>query len=115
MTKQLLNGKIDLKKITSNVVEKVTLKSGEEAWLVPIVVWVGTEPDQYGNHASVQLSQTEAQRTAKDKKVYLGNLKRTWSDAPVNTASNEQQPQGNAKPNEENMPWDSSGTDDLPF
>ena len=37
-----------------------------------IKIWVNDEPDQFGNHVSVQLN---GKKEAENYKVYLGNLK----------------------------------------
>jgi hypothetical protein len=54
-----------------------------------INVWVNDQVDQYGNQASLSISQTKEQREAKEKRVYIGNLKR---NTPNGTA--QPQPQG---------------------
>lgn len=37
-----------------------------------IKIWVNDEPDQFGNHVSIQLN---GKKDTEDYKVYLGNLK----------------------------------------
>lgn len=39
--------------------------------------WINDEPDQFGNVASLSLQQTQEERAAKVKRVYVGNLR--WS------------------------------------
>lgn len=39
-------------------------------------VWINDQVDQYGNHASVSLSQSKEERESKAKRIYIGNLKR---------------------------------------
>ena len=40
-----------------------------------IIVWINDEPDEKGNHISIQLSPTKENRLAGEKKVYIGNAK----------------------------------------
>lgn len=68
---KLLLGSIDLNKIDkSQIVSKN--KDGQPfqngAKYVNIAVWVNDKPDQYGNHASIQMGD-------KDNRIYIGNLK----------------------------------------
>jgi hypothetical protein len=53
-----------------------------------IGVWVNDEADQYGNIASMSLSQSKEDREAKLKKTYIGNLKasKAQSAAPQGAA-----------------------------
>lgn len=44
---------------------------------VNIGVWINDDIDEYGNIAGISLSQTMQQREAKEKKVYIGNLRRS--------------------------------------
>lgn len=39
--------------------------------------------DNYGNNASVFVTQTKEEREAKAKKVYIGNGKVTWTDGNI--------------------------------
>ena len=39
--------------------------------------------DNYGNNASVFVTQTKEEREAKAKKVYVGNGKVTWTDGKI--------------------------------
>jgi hypothetical protein len=52
---------------------EVSQKNGKH--YVGISVWINDDYDQYQNIGSVVLSQTQEQRQAQMKKVYLGNLK----------------------------------------
>ena len=40
-------------------------------------LYIGDEPDQYGNSGSLSLSQTKEEREAGQRRTYIGNLK--WS------------------------------------
>lgn len=50
-----------------------TAKSGKK--YLSIKLWINDKPDDYGNHASIQVNQTKEEREAKVKKSYIGNLK----------------------------------------
>jgi hypothetical protein len=72
----LLTGGINLTKIPKELLRKD--KNGN-IWL-NIATWIrgeiiNKEPDQYGNIASIQISQTKEQREAKESKIYIANLK----------------------------------------
>ena len=43
--------------------------------MVNITISLNDAPDQYGNNASIWISQTKEEREAKAPKVYLGNGK----------------------------------------
>ena len=80
---EILSGSIDLSKIDKSKIKEVTLKDGTTAKFLNINISINNEVDQYGNVAGLTISQTQEERQAKTKKVYLGNLKRVWSDAPA--------------------------------
>lgn len=46
-----------------------------------VTVWVNDLPDNYGNDASIQLSQKKEDRLAKVKPQYIGNLKKNQPKA----------------------------------
>ena len=77
MSKMLI-GSIDLNKIDKTKIVS-TDKDGKPfqngAKYLNVVVWVNDAPDQYGNDASIQLSQTKEDRDAGQKATYIGNLK----------------------------------------
>lgn len=55
---------------------------------VSVDAWVNDEPDQYKQDGSLSLNQTKADREAKTKKVYIGNLRKvTGSQAPATTTA----------------------------
>lgn len=82
---EILSGSIDLSKIDKSKIVEKKLKDGSTAKFLNIQIAVNNEADQYGNIAGLTISQTQEERQAKTKKVYLGNLKRVWSDAPAPT------------------------------
>jgi hypothetical protein len=80
---EILSGSINLNLIKKENIKEVTLKDGTTAKFLNIQVSVNNEADTYGNIAGLTIQQTQEERTAKAKRVYLGNLKRVWSDAPA--------------------------------
>lgn len=92
---KLFIGSIDLNKIDKSKIV-TTDKNGNSfsngAKYLNISVWLNDEPDQYGNHVSIQMG-------GKDDKIYIGNCKEYHKDS---TQSN-----NNTKNNNE--------PDDLPF
>ena len=79
---EILSGSINLNLIKKENIKEVTLKDGSTAKFLNINILINNEVDQYGNVAGLTISQTQEERQAKTKKVYLGNLKRVWSDTP---------------------------------
>jgi hypothetical protein len=79
---EILSGSINLNLIKKENIKEVTLKDGTTAKFLNINITINNEVDQYGNVAGLTISQTQEERQAKTKKVYLGNLKRVWSDVP---------------------------------
>ena len=74
----MLTGSIDLNKIDRTKIVS-TNKDGKPfengAKYLNVVVWINDEADQYGNNASIQISQTKEEREAGEKATYIGNLK----------------------------------------
>ncbi|QIG62325.1 hypothetical protein [Tenacibaculum phage JQ] len=104
----MLTGSIDLNKIDKSKVV-TTDKNGNPfsngAKYLNVVVWLNDTPDQYGNNASIQISQSKEEREQKQKATYIGNLKEYQSnvnDIPVNGAETVAPDLGGA-------------SDDLPF
>lgn len=67
-----MNGKLYTGGINVLKIDKSKLSKDDKGrvWL-NLAFWVNEEPDEYGNHVSIQ------QQTAKDEdKIYLGNAKR---------------------------------------
>ena len=90
------NGSICLTDIPK---DKITTSEKNGKKYLNINVWVNDEQDQFGNIASVSISQTQQEREAKTKRTYIGNLK-----APQSTP---QQPAA--------APKSAPVADDLPF
>jgi hypothetical protein len=79
---KLLTGSIDLSKIDKTKIVS-TDKNGNPfengAKYLNVVVWINDEADQYGNNASIQISQSKEERDAGAKAIYIGNLKEPQS------------------------------------
>ena len=87
---KLLIGSIDLNKIDkTKIVDRD--KNGNpfenNAKYLNVAVWVNDEVDQYGNSASIQISQSKEEREAGVKATYIGNLKepQSRSNEPTST------------------------------
>ena len=78
----MLTGSIDLNKIDKTKIVS-TDKNGKPfdngAKYLNVVVWVNDEVDNYGNKASIQISQSKEEREAGAKSIYIGNLKEPQS------------------------------------
>jgi hypothetical protein len=79
---KILTGSIDLNKIDKTKIV-TTDKNGKPfengAKYLNVVVWLNDEADQYGNNASIQISQSKEEREAGVKATYIGNLKEPQS------------------------------------
>jgi hypothetical protein len=79
---KLLTGSIDLNKIDKTKIVS-TDKNGNpfenNAKYLNVVVWINDEVDNYGNNASIQISQSKEERDAGVKAIYIGNLKEPQS------------------------------------
>lgn len=69
---QLINAQINKSKL-QGLVHYTNKRTNEES--VNITISLNDTPDQYGNNASIWISQTKEERDAKAPKVYLGNGK----------------------------------------
>ena len=69
---QLINAQINKTKL-QGLVHYTNKRTGEDS--VNITISLNDAPDQYGNNASIWISQTKEERDAKAQKVYLGNGK----------------------------------------
>jgi hypothetical protein len=69
---QLINAQINKSKL-QGLVHYTNKRTNEES--VNITISLNDAPDQYGNNASIWISQTKEERDAKAPKVYLGNGK----------------------------------------
>ena len=84
-------GSVDVTKIS-----KDKLVKGKKGTYAPIIVWTNDEPDQFGNHASIQENLSKEEREAGVKPNYIGNLKlaegSTASAAPKDNTEEEDLP-----------------------
>lgn len=103
---RIISCSIDVTKIDKT--KLVDGKNGAKYFNFDVIV--NDEPNQYGKDASISLSQTKEERTAKEKKVFIGNGKTVWKkETQADTNHNEAPLTDTGKPMI--MPAD----DDLPF
>ena len=105
---QIIQASIDLNKIDKAKIQTKDkngnpFKNGQK--YLNISITINDDPDQYGNHASISVSQSKEEREAGQAKVYLGNGKIVWQSSPQ--ASNE--------PNNNWGGANNPSEDDLPF
>ncbi len=75
---RIISCSIDVTKIDKT--KLVDGKNGAKYFNFDVIV--NDEPNQYGKDASISLSQTKEERTAKEKKVFIGNGKTVWKKEP---------------------------------
>lgn len=73
----IVNASLDLTKV-----EKAKIIEGKKGKYINVTMFINDEPDQYGNNASVIMSQTKEEREAKTPRVYLGNGKTVGNNQP---------------------------------
>jgi hypothetical protein len=73
----IINASLDLTKI-----EKSKIIKGKKGSYINVTMFVNDEVDQYGNNASIIISQTKEEREAKTPRVYLGNGKTVGNGQP---------------------------------
>lgn len=90
----LINVSLDLSKI-----DKTKVKDGK---YLNAIVAIGDDTNQYGQNASMYISQSKEEREAKDARTYIGNGKVVWNDGNIVNAekveqvtNTEQNPQRN--------------------
>lgn len=105
---KLLSGSICLTDIPKDKIWKSD-KTGKQ--YLNINVWLNDEPDQYNNNGSIQVGQTKEEREAKEKKVYVGNLKFVEARQQTEAANVPVKKSAPAAPVEDAVIVD----DDLPF
>jgi len=69
---KLINAQINKSKL-QGLTHYTNKRTGEES--VNITISLNDTPDQYGNNASIWVSQTKEERDTKTPKVYIGNGK----------------------------------------
>ena len=75
----IISCSIDVTKIDKT--KLVDGKNGAKYFNFDVIV--NDEPNQYGKDVSISLSQTKEERTAKEKKVFIGNGKTVWKKEPT--------------------------------
>lgn len=90
----LINVSLDLSKI-----DKTKVKDGK---YLNAIVAIGDDTNQYGQNASMYISQSKEEREAKEARTYIGNGKVVWNDGNIVNAekveqvtNTEQNPQRN--------------------
>ena len=73
----IVNASLDLSKI-----EKSKIIKGKKGSYINVTMFINDEVDQYGNDASVIVSQTKEEREAKTPRVYLGNGRTVGNNQP---------------------------------
>tara|TARA_X000001382_G_scaffold74676_1_gene52209 strand:+ start:3128 stop:3394 length:267 start_codon:yes stop_codon:yes gene_type:complete len=73
----IVNASLDLTKI-----EKSKIIKGKKGSYINITMFINDENDQFGNNASVIISQTKEEREAKTPRVYLGNGRTVGNNQP---------------------------------
>lgn len=79
----LVNISLDLSKI-----DKTKIKDGK---YLNAIVAIGDDTNQYGQNASVYISQTKEEREAKSNRTYFGNGKVVWNDGNIVNAEKVEQ------------------------
>ncbi len=93
--------------INLNEIPKDKIIIGKKGKYLPISITLNDELDQFGNQGPVIVSQSKEERTAKEAKTYLGNVKLVWTNGEVKKFDN---PQQQSAP-----PVQAAVEDDLPF
>lgn len=73
----IVNASLDLTKV-----EKAKIIDGKKGKYINVTMFINDEVDQYGNNASVIMSQTKEEREAKTPRVYLGNGRTVGNNQP---------------------------------
>jgi len=77
--------------INLNEIPKDKIIVGKKGKYLPISITLNDELDQFGNQGPVIVSQSKEERTAKEAKTYLGNVKLVWTNGEVKKFDNPQQ------------------------
>lgn len=72
-------GSIDYDKLLENLKQGKlkTYKSDKGKRYININVYIKDEPDQYGNNASISVPLKDEHKIEKEKRLYIGNLKKS--------------------------------------
>lgn len=111
MASKCFTASIDLSLIDKTKVKDYVRKNGAKAKFYNVTVWVNDSIDNYGNSGSIQEGQSKEEREAGKEKVYLGNIKQTFSsDGSKPASKSEENTAENVNPAVQ-PPFE----DDLPF
>lgn len=76
----IVNFSLDVTKLPKDKMIK-----GKKGTYINITAFLG-DVDQFGNNASIIVSQTQEEREAKAQRTYLGNGKVAWTDGVISAA-----------------------------
>ena len=71
----IIKGSINLSNIPK---DKIIV--GKKGKYLPIAITVNDDVDQFGNQGPIIVYQSKEDRTNKDEKTYLGNVKVVWTN-----------------------------------
>lgn len=98
----LISANLDVTKIP-----KDKLYKGEKGSYLGVTVSVNDETDQFGNNASIYVSQTKEEREAKADRIYLGNGRVVWNDGNIRNVVKEgdNAPTGGVPDDSDSLPF----------
>jgi hypothetical protein len=103
----IINASINLNEIPKN-----KIIDGKKGKYLPITIVLNDEPDNFGNQGPITVGQSKEERESKAAKVYLGNVKVSWTNGNnVDVGPRDGQPQQRSGPAKQA----SAPEDDLPF
>jgi hypothetical protein len=90
MANQLFSGSINVTKLVDELKKKHSsfTKGKNGSFYANILIWQNEEPDQYGNHLSLQLNSTKEKKDSEEK-VYIGNGKKIEKQEPTPVSDND--------------------------
>jgi len=95
---KIISASINLSKI-----DKSKIVEGAKGKYYNILITCNDEKDQYGHDVSISEGQTKEQRTAKEKKNYIGNGKTIWEGEYKNSEPTNQI--ASSTKNEDDLPF----------
>jgi hypothetical protein len=103
----IINASINL-----NEIPKHKIVDGKKGKYLNITIVLNDEPDNFGNQGPITVGQSKEERESKTPKVYLGNVKVSWTNGNnVDVAPRDGQQQQRSAPAKRA----SAPEDDLPF
>ena len=104
----IINASINLSEIPKHKVI-----DGKKGKYLPITIVLNDETDNFGNQGPITVGQTKEERESKSPKVYLGNVKVSWTNGQnVDVAPRDGQQQQRSAPTKQVV---QVPEDDLPF